>query len=264
MEIVRNLERKCALVTGAGSGIGLASARLLAQAGARVALLGRQREELEAALGLLGGGRQGHIVLEHDVADEPSMAAAFEEIGHEWGTLDIVVANAGINGTWAPVNELGSPEWNRTLNTNLGGTFLTIRGAVPLLKKGGGSVIVVSSVNGTRIFSNSGASAYASSKAGQVAFARMMALELAKDGIRVNTVCPGAISTAIESSTERRDLEGLHLPVEFPQGDIPLTSGRPGTAEQVARLVWFLASPLSDHITGTEVFIDGGQSLLQG
>ncbi|QUE53300.1 SDR family oxidoreductase [Luteolibacter ambystomatis] len=254
---------KSALVTGAGSGIGLATARLLAHAGARVALLGRDRRELEAALGSLGGGN-GHELLACDVADEGAMRGAIENISRLWGSLDIVVANAGINGTWSPVDELSVSEWNHTLTTNLGGTFLTIQGAVPLMKERGGSIIVVSSINGTRIFSNSGASAYASSKAAQVALARMMALELAKDGIRVNTVCPGAIRTAIDRSTERRDLEGLHLPVEFPHGDVPLTGGNPGTAEQVARLIWFLACDLSNHITGTEVFIDGGQSLLQG
>lgn len=263
MEVVRNLMEKSALVTGAGSGIGLATARLLAHAGARVALLGRNRRELEAAPGSLGEGN-GHELLECDVADEGAMRGAIENISRLWGRLDIVVANAGINGTWSPVDELGVSEWTHTLTTNLGGTFLTIQGAVPLMKGRGGSIIVVSCINGTRIFSNSGASAYASSKAAQVALARMMALELAKDGIRVNTVCPGAIRTVIDHSTQRRDLEGLHLPVEFPHGDVPLTGGNPGTAEQVARLIWFLACDLSNHITGTEVFIDGGQSLLQG
>jgi NAD(P)-dependent dehydrogenase (short-subunit alcohol dehydrogenase family) len=119
-------------------------------------------------------------------------------------------------------------------------------------------------VNGTRIFSNTGATAYSCSKAAQVAFTKMVALELAEHRIRVNVICPGAIETNIEQSTEKRDLEAVREPVEFPEGEIPLTDGEPGAAEQVARLVLFLASDESSHISGTEVWIDGAQSLLKG
>ena len=93
---------------------------------------------------------------------------------------------------------------------------------------------------------------------------RMLALELAPDKVRVNVICPGAIKTNIDENTERRDLEDVQIPVEFPEGKVPLTRGQPGTAEQVARLVLFLASDASDHITGTEVWIDGAESLLKG
>jgi NAD(P)-dependent dehydrogenase (short-subunit alcohol dehydrogenase family) len=125
-------------------------------------------------------------------------------------------------------------------------------------------VTVISSINGNRIFSNSGATAYACSKAAQVAFVKMIALELAKDRIRVNVVCPGAIETNIDHSTERRDMEDLHLPVNFPAGDVPLTGGTPGSASQVARVVTFLASDAASHVSGTEIYVDGAQSLLQG
>jgi NAD(P)-dependent dehydrogenase (short-subunit alcohol dehydrogenase family) len=124
-------------------------------------------------------------------------------------------------------------------------------------------VIITSSVNGTRIFSNTGATAYSCSKAAQVAFTKMVALELAEHRVRVNVICPGAIDTNIEESTERRDLEKIQEPVEFPEGHIPLTDGKPGTSEQVAQLVFFLASDASSHITGTEIWIDGGESLLK-
>ena len=147
---------------------------------------------------------------------------------------------------------------------NLRGTYLSVREALPWLKKQGGSVVITSSVNGTRMFSNTGATAYACSKAAQVAFAKMMAVELAKDCIRVNVICPGAIESNIDENTEKRDTEGLRVPVEFPEGPIPLTGKVPGTSEQVAQLVLFLASDASSHITGTEIFIDGAQSLLQG
>jgi NAD(P)-dependent dehydrogenase (short-subunit alcohol dehydrogenase family) len=133
------------------------------------------------------------------------------------------------------------------------------------MKERGGSIIVVSSVNGTRVFSNTGATAYSSSKAGQVAFTKMIALELAKYRIRANVICPGAITTSIEESTEKSpSLEQEREPVEYPEGDIPLTDGKPGSAEDVAQLALFLASDASHHISGTEMWIDGAGSLLRG
>jgi NAD(P)-dependent dehydrogenase (short-subunit alcohol dehydrogenase family) len=155
-------------------------------------------------------------------------------------------------------------EWDKTLEVNLKGTFLTGKYAVPYLKQHGGSVIITSSVNGTRMFSNTGATAYACSKAAQVAFAKMVALELAKHRIRVNVICPGAIETSIDESTEQRNVEREKEPVEYPEGQIPLTDGQSGSSEQVAELVYFLASDASGHISGTEIWIDGAQSLLQG
>jgi NAD(P)-dependent dehydrogenase (short-subunit alcohol dehydrogenase family) len=119
-------------------------------------------------------------------------------------------------------------------------------------------------VNGTRMFSNTGATAYAVSKGGQVVLTKMLAVELAKYKIRVNVICPGAIDTDIEENTEQENLEDIRLPVEFPKGMIPLTGKEPGTSMQVAELALFLASDASSHITGTEMWIDGGQSLLQG
>lgn len=260
----KNLAGKLAVVTGGGSGIGKASAMALAQAGAKVALIGRTPDEILDTAKELGGEEAGHFAIAADVSREIEMLAAFESISSRWESVDIVVANAGINGTWAPLDQLKVEEWDQTLGVNLRGTFLTVKLALPLLRKKGGSVIVVSSINGTRVFSNSGATAYSCSKAGQVAFTKMAALELAKDHIRVNAICPGAIRTNIDDSTKKRDIGNLHLPVAFPEGDVPLTGGKPGNAEEVAQLVWFLASDLSSHITGTEIYIEGAQSLLQG
>jgi len=261
---MKSMSGKRALVTGAGSGIGRAAAVALAEAGAEVILLGRTPEELSKVLGEIGGEAKGHRQVVADVAGEKEMIAAYEEIMKQWDSLDVVVANAGINGVWAPLDQLEVDEWDQTLAVNLRGTFLTVKLALPLLKKNGGSVIVISSVNGNRIFSNSGATAYSCSKAAQVAFAKMTALELAKDHIRVNVICPGAITTNIDDSTERRDMEELHLPVEFPEGDVPLTEGKPGLAEDVAGVILFLASSQSGHVSGTEIYVDGAQSLLQG
>ena len=163
------------------------------------------------------------------------------------------------------MEELTPEEWNKTININLTGTFLTVKYAVPYLKKQpGSSVIITSSVNGTRVFSNTGATAYSCTKAAQVAFTKMVALELAEHRVRVNVICPGAIDTSIDENTERRNLEEIKEPVEFPEGKVPLTDGKPGTSEQVAQLVLFLASDASSHITGTEMWIDGGESLLKG
>ena len=259
-----DLDGRVAAVTGGGSGIGRASALALAAQGAGVAVLGRTRSELDesvAAIEKLGGRA---LAVEADTSRSDQVLDAYRRVSDRWGRLDIVVANAGVNGVWAPIEDLEPEEFEKTIAINLTGTFLTIKHAVPYLKRQGGSIVVVASINGTRVFSNTGATAYSCSKAGQVAMTKMLALELAPSKVRVNVVCPGAISTEIDDNTERRDLESVKIPVEFPEGQVPLTGGKPGEAEQVARLVLFLASDSSSLITGTEVWIDGGQSLIRG
>lgn len=258
------LEGKVAWITGGGSGIGEATARRFAREGARVAVLGRTREKLEEVVSEIEAGGGEALAVGGDVSVYGDMERAVAEIVGRWGRLDVVFANAGINGVWAPIDELSPEEWRKTVAINLDGTFFTLKAAVPHLKERGGAVVITSSVNGTRVFSNSGASAYASTKAGQVALAQMLALELAKDRIRVNVICPGSIHTDIEEHTEHRDQDRAREPVEFPQGKIPLTDGEPGTADQVADLVLFLVSDASSHVTGTPVWIDGAQSLLVG
>ena len=114
------------------------------------------------------------------------------------------------------------------------------------------------------MFSNTGCTAYACSKAAQVAMAKMLALELAQYKIRVNVVCPGWIESDIDQATDKRDLEKIAPAVDFPEGAVPLTQGAPGSAEQVGNVVLFLASDLSSHVTGSEIWVDGAQSLLQG
>ena len=257
------LTDKVALVTGAGSGIGKAAAELMAKEGAKVALLGRSEDELQKTQAQIEANGGAAIPLLADISQPEQMQQATQKIFDKWGRLDIVFANAGINGVWASLEELAPEEWNKTININLTGTFLTVKYAVPYLKRQGGSVIITSSVNGTRVFSNTGATAYSCTKAAQVAFTKMVALELAEHDIRVNVICPGAIDTNIDENTERRNLEEIQEPVEFPEGKIPLTDGKPGTSEQVAQLVLFLASDASSHITGTEMWIDGGESLLK-
>jgi NAD(P)-dependent dehydrogenase (short-subunit alcohol dehydrogenase family) len=258
------LTEKVALITGAGSGIGLATAKLFAREGARVGLLSRSSDEINQAASEIRAEGGVAIPLQADISKPDQMEAAVSKLVKEWGRLDIVFANAGINGVWAPLEELEPEDWDLTMDVNLKGTYLTVKYAIPHLKKQGGSIIVTSSVNGTRMFSNTGATAYACTKAAQVAFTKMVALELAKYKVRVNVICPGAITTDIQENTEQRNTEKEKEPVEYPEGKIPLTDGSPGTSEQVAELVLFLASDASNHITGTEMWIDGGQSLLQG
>ncbi len=258
------LNQKVAVITGAGSGIGRAAALVLAQAGAKIATIDRTPDESEKTIAeIRQRGGEGLVTIA-DVSQPDQVERAFQTIGEKFGRVDVVFANAGINGVWAAIDELSAEEWDRTLDINLKGTFLTVKYAVPFLKRQGGSIVITASVNGTRIFSNTGATAYACSKAAQVAFTKMVALELAKHKIRVNVICPGAIDTRINDKTERRELEKIQEPVEFPKGKIPLTQGEPGKSKQVAQLVLFLASDAASHISGTEIWIDGTESLLKG
>ncbi|MBW4690567.1 MAG: SDR family oxidoreductase [Lyngbya sp. HA4199-MV5] len=258
------LEGKVAVITGAGSGLGRAAALLLAQEGAIIATIDRTPEDSQETINKVQQNGGKGLVTIADIGQPDQVQQAFHKISETFGRIDIVFANAGINGVWAPIEELTPEEWDKTLDTNLKGTFLTVKYATPHLKRQGGSVVITSSVNGTRIFSNTGATAYATSKAAQVAFTKMVALELAEHRIRVNVICPGAIETSIDENTNRRNLEAIQEPVEFPEGRIPLTDGKPGTSEQVAQLVLFLACDASSHISGTEVWIDGTESLLKG
>lgn len=257
---------KVAFVTGGGSGLGRSAALGFALEGAKVAILGRggSEEENQVVEHIRGNGGEAMAII-GDISKPDEMERAIQQVIDRWGRLDSVFANAGINGLWAPVEELTVEEWNKTININLNGTFYTIRPAVPHLKKQGGSITITSSVNGTRMFSNTGATAYSATKAAQVAIAKMLALELAPFKVRVNVICPGWIASEIDENTQKSEaLDEVRTPVEYPEGAVPLTQGRPGRASDVARLVLFLASDDASHISGTEVWIDGAQSLLQG
>lgn len=259
------LDGKVAVVTGGGSGIGQATAQKFAREGARVVICGRTKEKLEQTVEDAGDVPGEIIEIQADVSDATDVRRLFEAVDERFGRLDILFAHAGINGTWAPIDELAVEEWQRTIDINLTGTFLTVKFAVPMLKRQGGSIVITSSINGTAKFSDVGSSAYCASKAGQIAFMKLLSLELADDGIRVNAICPGSIETSIDEHMELRDTKAAEEIAQFPHGSsIPLTSGAPGQPEQVAELVLFLASDRSSHITGTPVWIDGGQSLAQG
>ncbi|CAM2885105.1 SDR family NAD(P)-dependent oxidoreductase [Paenibacillus sediminis] len=255
---------KTAIVTGAGSGIGKAAAVKLAQQGAKVALFDLKDERTEQTEQDINKMKAGSSrAFDVDTADPKRVEEAVLETVKTFGGVDIVFANAGINGVLAPIEDMDVGDWEQTLRVNLNGTFLTVKYAIPHLKKrGGGSIIITSSINGNVRFSGFGMSAYSTSKAGQVAFAKMAALELAKFKIRVNVICPGAISTNIDQSTVQTDeLKEIIIPVEYPEGSQPLADG-PGKPENVADLVAFLASNEAAHITGAQIVIDGAESLL--
>jgi NAD(P)-dependent dehydrogenase (short-subunit alcohol dehydrogenase family) len=253
-----------ALVTGAGSGIGRASALALAADGYRIGVLGHGPDDLVETVANISGVGGEALVLEADIAVEDQIRSAVAKLFQRFGRLDVVVANAGINGVWAPIDDLTPEEWSQTLLVNLTGTYLTIHTTVPYLKAtGGGSIIVVSSINGTRTFTTPGATAYSVTKAGQVAMVQQLALELARNHIRINAVCPGEIDTNIESNTALRKEDETSIPVIWPEGQVPITGGKPGRSEDVADVITFLASDKSRHITGSPIWVDGGQGLLR-
>lgn len=259
-----DFKNKVALITGAGSGIGKASALILAARGARVAVLSRTPSEISKTAQEIEAAGGEAISLVADVSLEADMESAVGAVISHWGKLDILIANAGINGVWAPIDDLQPDEWDKTIAVNLRGTYLSIHYAVPHMKAaGGGSIVVVSSINGTRTFTTAGATAYSATKAAQLAMVQQLALELGKSRIRINAVCPGLIETNIPDSTIKRNQDAARIPVIWPEGDIPITGGKAGTSEDVAEIVTFLASEKSRHITGSPIWIDGGQSLLR-
>jgi NAD(P)-dependent dehydrogenase (short-subunit alcohol dehydrogenase family) len=256
------LSGKVAFVTGGASGIGRGAARRFSEEGAKIVLADMDDEEgkkLEQEI----VGQGGEAVFVHcDVSQSDDVKKAIETAKERFGRLDIVFANAGINGVWTPIEELQPDEWDKTLDINLKGTYLTIHHAIPHLRaSGGGSILITSSVNGNRTFSNPGASAYSTSKAGQVAFGRMAALELGRYNIRVNTICPGAIHTNIDERTFKRDTEEVEIDAEIDNSEF-LNEGQ-GEPQDVADVCLFLASDLSRHVTGVEIYVDGGASLLR-
>jgi NAD(P)-dependent dehydrogenase (short-subunit alcohol dehydrogenase family) len=259
-----SLSGRVVLVTGGSEGIGASIAEVVAtKCGARVAILSRDEDEMNRTVKQIEAKGGEAMWVKADVSNTQEVSSAINQVVKRWQRIDCLVANAGINGTWAPIEDISPDDWQKTINVNLTGTYLSVHHCVPVMKKqGGGSIVIVSSINGTRTFSNEGASAYAASKAGQFALTKMLALELAPSRIRVNVICPGAIESEIHDKTERKNLDEIETPVEFPEGNIPLTGGAYGKPEQIAALVAFLLSDLADHVTGTPVWIDGGQSLL--
>ena len=271
---------KVALVTGAASGIGRATAITLAREGARVGLLDITRDALDSAAAEInaaamaslplslrerGSGGEGRALrLSADVRNPAALAAAVAQLTQRFGRLDILFANAGIPGVWAPVADITPDEYDQIMDVNVKGVFLSIQAALPALRQQGGAIVITSSVTGTRMFSDPGASVYATSKAALLTLGKMLAMELARDRIRVNVICPGTVTTSIQAKIIYRNQEALPQYVHYPLGNIPLTGGVFATPEQIASVVLFLVSDMASHVTGEEIHIDGAESLLRG
>jgi NAD(P)-dependent dehydrogenase (short-subunit alcohol dehydrogenase family) len=232
---------KLAVVTGGANGIGLAAARALAAGGASVWIFDLERERPEEIGRSLGGN--GCVV---DVTDRASIDAAFERSG----APDIVVANAGM-GTWAPLDETTTENWNRTIAVNLSGAFHTVQAAAGRMKpRRRGAIVITASTNS--FDGEATLIAYNASKAGILGILHTAANELGPWQIRVNAVCPGLIRTRL--TEEYFNNPGV-LKDYF--RDMPL--GRGGAPEEVGNAIAFLASDLASYITGAALFVDGGQ-----
>jgi NAD(P)-dependent dehydrogenase (short-subunit alcohol dehydrogenase family) len=242
------LQGKTALITGGNSGIGLATARLFVAEGARVAITGRNKSTLDAAAKELGPNA---LVFRADVSDSRTHESVFGEIKEQFGHLDVVFANAGI-GTFAPIAETSDEMFSDVLRTNLTGVFFTVKSALPLMRTGG-SIVLNGSIAESVGFP--GSAAYAASKGGMQSMARAMAPELSPLGIRINLIAPGPIKTPIaeRSSLPPEQMVGI---VKLLESGIPL--GRRGEAEEVAKVVLFLASDESSFVHVAEIAVDGG------
>jgi NAD(P)-dependent dehydrogenase (short-subunit alcohol dehydrogenase family) len=242
------LKNKTALITGGNSGIGLATAKAFIAEGAKVAITGRNRATLDAALKELGPNA---IAVQADATDIAATEAAVAAAAKAFGRIDIVFANAGIIGA-TPLGASKAEVFEQVLRTNVTAVFFTVQAALPHLGTGA-SVILNGSVMSQ--MGSPGSSAYAASKAAVRGMSRVLASELAPRGIRVNVVSPGATRTPIWDSSAPTPEAKAALDQRL-SGLIAL--GRLGEAEEIARTVVFLASDDASNITSAEIFVDGG------
>ncbi len=240
---------KIAVVTGGSSGIGLASAKRLADEGAFVYITGRNQEQLNKAVEIIG---KNAAAVQGDVCDFEALDRLYAIIRKEKGHLDILFANAGF-GTYVPIGQITEEDYDSTFNLNVKAVLFTVQKALPIFKDGG-SIIINASTAGSK--GNPAFSLYSATKAAVRSFARTWAMDLKDRKIRVNAVSPGPINTpahdrAVGETRDSQELRKLFADI------IPM--GRMGEPEEVASAVSFLASDESSFITGTELFVDGGQ-----
>lgn len=255
MSIGNRLENKIAIITGATGGIGETIAQTFLDQGGKSMLVGRSQEKLNATIKNLGGGKNlAHAVAQAD--NEEQTAAAVQATINAFGGVDILIANAGTEGTVSPIENQTYENWQQVLHTNVIGVWLSMKYCVgPMKARGGGSIIALSSVAGVTGFP--GLSPYAASKHAVFGLVKTSALELAESGIRVNAIGPGPIDNRMILSLEtqmapgdpkamRSNLEGL----------IPMK--RYGTEQEVANMALFLASGEASYCTGSIHMVDGG------
>ncbi len=247
------LDGKVAVITGAASGIGRGSALCLAQEGAAVVAADLNSQGGETVISEIASAG-GRAVFQHtDVSSEPAIKSAVERAVKEYGRLDIMFNNAGLVGAVGPIEAISADDWDRTIAVLLRSVFLGIKYAVePMRKAGGGSIISTSSV--ASFLPSPNGAAYAASKGAVISLTRAAALQLGRDRIRVNCICPGVIATPIWGG-----IPGMEDPAVLEQAlGNAQTIPRVGKPEDIANMVLFLASDESQWVTGQAMIVDGG------
>jgi 2-deoxy-D-gluconate 3-dehydrogenase len=249
-----DLRGKVAIVTGGNGGIGLGMARGLAQAGASVAIVGRDETKSRGAVAELQQRGAKAISVVADVTDKAAVATMVEQTVREFGRIDALVNNAGINIRKAP-QALTLDEWDSVIKTNLTSAFLCSQTVYPVMKAaGGGKIVNIGSM--MSIFGASFAPAYAASKGGIVQFTRSCAVAWAADNIQANAILPGWIDTDL-TKRAREQIDGLHDKVLA-----RTPAARWGAIDDFAGIAVFLCSAASDFVTGTAIPVDGGFSVM--
>ncbi|HEV2030448.1 MAG TPA: SDR family NAD(P)-dependent oxidoreductase [Candidatus Dormibacteraeota bacterium] len=253
------LQEKVAVITGGASGLGLAVARQMGAAGARLVLVDWDQATLEAATAEIAQSGAEVRSLRGDVSEEATATATMDLVRSVFGRLDILFNNAGIDPLRArSVIETEVADWDRVLDVNVKSAYLMSRAAIPLMREGGGgSIVNTASVAGLKPGADE--TAYSVSKAAMVSLTQALALDFAAEGIRANCVCPGFMEMVM--ADRRRDLTEEQQAARAAGAAARVPLGRQGTYEEVAKAVLFLAGPDASYITGAALVVDGGMML---